>query len=74
MPAAGAGASAADPKNQNYIAIPFICHLQEYSVTTQSWVIGPYKKYYERTDEWITNKGAFNIDGLKEFGMVWKIK
>ena len=32
-----------DPKNQSYIAIPFICHLWECSVTTQSWVIGPYK-------------------------------
>ena len=27
-------------KNQNYIAIPFICHLHDRSVTTQSWVIG----------------------------------
>ena len=36
---AGASAGMADPKNQNYIAIPFICHLWERSVTTQSWVI-----------------------------------
>jgi len=25
-----------DPKNQNYIAMPFICHLRGCSVTTQS--------------------------------------
>ena len=31
-----AGAGTADPKNQNYIAIPFICHLWEHSLTTQS--------------------------------------
>ena len=37
VPVAGAG--DADPKNQKYIAIPFICHLRERSVTTQSWVI-----------------------------------
>ena len=36
VPVAGAGDGDADPKNQNYIAIPFICHLQERSVTTQS--------------------------------------
>jgi len=33
---AGAGAGDGDPKNQNYIAIPFICHLREHSVTTHS--------------------------------------
>ena len=29
-----------DPKNQNYIAMLFISHLQDHSVTTRSWVIG----------------------------------
>ena len=36
VPVAGAGAGDADPKNKKYIAIPFICHLRERSVTTQS--------------------------------------
>ena len=36
VPVPVAGAGDADPKNKKYIAIPFICHLRERSVTTQS--------------------------------------
>ena len=36
VPVRVAGAGTVDPKNQSYIAIPFICHLRERSVTTQS--------------------------------------
>jgi len=41
MPVLVALTGDVDPKNQNYIAIPFICHFQERSITTQSWVIAP---------------------------------
>ena len=56
----GAGAVMADPKNQNYIAIPFICHLWERSGV-------PLRKNVtngRRTND----EGAFNIDtySLKE--------
>jgi len=36
VPVASAGAGDADPENKKYIAKPFICHLRERSVTTQS--------------------------------------
>ena len=50
-----------DPKNQNYIAIPFICHLGEHFAWENSWVIKVWnqcKKPYSANKQ--TNEQKFN--------------